>query len=76
MMKYQIIFLKLQNFLYKLDKLAKKKRTNWNGFFFEKLKKKTLISKIKPQRNFLGAKKVKYFFLKMESLVNTFRLKR
>jgi hypothetical protein len=70
MMKYQIIFLKFQNFLYKIDKVVNKKVSSNKTKFFENLKKKTLISKLNPMRNYLGAKKGKFMLSKLSSIAN------
>lgn len=76
MMKYQIIFLKFQNFLYKVDIITRRREALSKAHFFDAMAKKTLISKIKPLRNILGAKKLKFLFLKLKSLVDLRNLKR
>lgn len=76
MMKYQIIFLKFQNFLYKVDKLMNKKSTSHQDKFFEKLKKKTLISKLNPIKNYLGAKKGRFLLVKIDNILNEHKLRK
>lgn len=65
MMKYQIIFMKFQNFLYKVDKLFRRKSQARKVFFVESLKKKTVIARLKPHRSILGAKKGKFLLSKL-----------
>lgn len=76
MMKYQIIFLKLQNFLYKVDKVARRRVARNAAYFFDALAKKTLISKIKPLKHFLGAKKAELVFDRLKRVTDEARLKR
>lgn len=76
MMKYQIIFLKLQNFLYKVDKVARRREASNAALFLDALAKKTLLSKIKPLKNFLGAKKADFFFSKLKAVADRVRLNR
>lgn len=76
MMKYQIIFLKFQNFLYKVDKIVKRKTAVNQVLLMNKIKKKTLITKLKPKTKILGAKKAKFLFRKLKNIIKEHKLKR
>ena len=76
MMKYQIIFLKLQKFLYNMDKITRSKTLTLKAHFFQKLQKKTVISKLHPHKNYLGAKKGSRVLMKINKIIQISQLKR
>lgn len=76
MMKYQIIFLKLQNFLYRLDKLTRRHRARSQAFFFDALIRRALIVKLQPSRQLLGARKAGICFSRLHQALRLVGMKR
>ena len=74
MMQYQIIFLKLQNFLYKLAKVTQNKQADQKSRLFLALKQKAFAHSLKPHRGILGAKKSKFSLTRLARLETTRRL--
>ena len=76
MMKYQIIFIKFQNFLNKIDKIVQASLISQKILFFHNLKQKTLLQKFYPLKNNIGSKKAKYLFKKLRAVLHHLQIKR
>jgi hypothetical protein len=75
-MKYQIIFIKFQNFLNKIDKLVQASLMSRKNLLFHNLKQKTLLQKFYPSKNNIGSKKANYLFKKLSAVFHHLQIKR
>lgn len=76
MMKYQIIFLKLQNFLLKMGKLFKRKRASHESWVLERIKHRSIVSKCRPVEEQLKIRRFGFVCFNLEKFMETVRFKR